>query len=67
MTMITMSRRELARLHALIDLAEGRISVDEAALMALLALGRRRRRRVGGRRAGSRPLPGRRHRDYEAS
>jgi hypothetical protein len=39
MTVITMSRRELARLHALIDLAEGRISVDEAA--ALMALGRR--------------------------
>jgi hypothetical protein len=26
MTVITMSRRELARLHALIELAEGRIS-----------------------------------------
>jgi hypothetical protein len=39
MTVITMSRRELAHLHVLIDLAEGRIAVDEAA--ALTELGRR--------------------------
>jgi hypothetical protein len=39
MTVITMSRRELARLHVLIDLAEGRIAVEEA--MVLMQLGRR--------------------------
>jgi hypothetical protein len=31
MTVIMISRRELAGLHVLIDLAEGRISIDEAA------------------------------------
>ncbi len=39
MTVITMSRRELVRLHVMIDLAKGRISIDEAA--ALTELGRR--------------------------
>lgn len=39
MTVITMSRRELARLHAMIDLVDGRISVEEAA--GVMALGRR--------------------------
>jgi hypothetical protein len=33
MAVITMSRRELARLHAMIDLANDRISIDEAATL----------------------------------
>jgi len=41
MTVITMSRSELARLHTMIDLVDGRISVDEAAELMVL-----RRRQV---------------------
>ncbi len=39
MTVITMSRKELGRLQTLIDLADGRLCVDDAA--ALMGLGRR--------------------------
>jgi hypothetical protein len=39
MTVITMSRTELSRLHVLIDLADGRTRVDDAA--ALMGLQRR--------------------------
>jgi hypothetical protein len=38
MTVITMTRKELAGLQTLIDLADGRITVDDAA--ALMGLGR---------------------------
>jgi hypothetical protein len=47
MTVIMMSRRELARLQVLMDLAEGRIAVDEA--MVLMELGRRQVFRLQGR------------------
>jgi hypothetical protein len=39
MTVITMSRKELGRLQTLIDLADGRLAVEDAA--ALMGLGRR--------------------------
>lgn len=47
MTVITMSRKELARLHVLIDLADGRMSIDDAAV--LMEMGRRQVFRLLGR------------------
>jgi hypothetical protein len=44
MTVITMSRKELARLQTLIDLADGRIAVGDAG--ALMGLGRRQTYRL---------------------
>jgi hypothetical protein len=44
MTVITMSRKELARVQTLIDLADGRIGVDSAS--ALMGLGRRQTYRL---------------------
>lgn len=44
MTVITMSRKELSRLQVLIDLADGRAPVDDAA--ALMGMGRRQTYRL---------------------